>query len=139
MQKADDRTRVKILTAVAMMQHPGVDIDTARRLAEEGRVEPVGQNTDPVLAYINHGRWVADCATPECFGAELVGGPTMVCASCGRESTVKYPAPKTREKIEAALDVRLTANRNWYPEETVAELVAQNIDHGILPDDMKVN
>ena len=87
-----------------------------------------------VEAYVNWGRWVADCV---CNGAELVApGQEMVCGSCGARNTVKFPGVKTRDKIEAALDPRPPLRQNWYSDETVDELVAQNIEHGLYPEDM---
>ena len=87
------------------------------------------------VAYVNHGRWVADC--PECNGAEIIAqGQTMLCGSCGAEHQVDFPDKPTREGIVAALTVRKPSNQNWYPHEQVTELVAQNIDHGIYPEDM---
>lgn len=88
---------------------------------------------DTVHAYVNHDRWVADCA---CNGAELVTpGHKMLCGSCGAESEVVFPdAPA---EIEALLEKRPTLNRNWKPGETVDDLQAQNIEHGIFPDDMR--
>jgi hypothetical protein len=81
------------------------------------------------LAYVNHGRWVADCA---CNGGELVApGERMLCGSCGAWNTVTFPGPKTRTNIEAALQLRPPFHQNWYPDETVDELTAQNIENGI--------
>ena len=89
----------------------------------------VTQSAEPAVAYVNHGRWVADCA---CNGGELVApAETMLCGSCGRTHTVKFPGPKTRQKIEAALSQRVPLNQNWHPDETVDELVAQNIENGM--------
>lgn len=100
-------------------------------LAKNG-IEPWQGET--VTAYVNHDRWVADCP---CNGAELVApGEEMLCGSCGAKHQVKFP--KHRADIEAALAPREPYNRNWHPDETVDELVAQNIDHGILPDDMRL-
>ncbi len=88
-----------------------------------------------VDAYVNHGRWVADCA---CNGAELVApGQEMVCGSDGARNQVKFPDPTTRDKIESVLLQREPSNQNWYPDETVDELIAQNIENGIFPDDLK--
>ena len=87
-----------------------------------------------ILAYINLGRWVADCA---CNGGELVApGEQMLCGSCGAKNTVKFPDKKTRERIDKVLLQRDSYNQNWLPDETVAELVAQNIENGIYPEDM---
>lgn len=62
----------------------------------------------PVIARIDHGRWLADC---ECNGAEYVdpNEPIFFCLSCGnteyqgRMRPVIFPAPETRAKIEANL------------------------------------
>ena len=87
-----------------------------------------------VDAYVNHGRWVADCV---CNGAEIVGpGLEMVCGSCGARNTVTFPGPQTRDQIEAVLSRREPYNQNWNPDETVDELIAQNIENGIYPEDM---
>ena len=83
---------------------------------------------ETVNAYINHGRWVADCP---CNGAELVSPDhTMLCGSCGAEHKVKFPGPKTRAEIERLLDLREPNNRNW-KFEPVSELEAENVEHGI--------
>ncbi len=83
-------------------------------------------------AYVNHGRWVADCA---CNGAELVASnQEMLCGSCGARNTVTFP--DTMNKIEAVLLQREPLRQNWHPDETVEELVAQNIENGIYPEDM---
>ena len=87
-----------------------------------------------VDAYVNWGRWVADCV---CNGAELVApDQEMVCGSCGARNTVTFPGQTIRGKIEIALSRREPFNQNWYSDETVDELVAQNIEHGIYPEDM---
>lgn len=77
-------------------------------------------------AYVNHGRWVADCP---CGGAELVAeGRRMVCGSCGLNSPVTFPA--NTDEIERVLHERRdTAARNWYPGETVEMLEAENMEN----------
>ena len=95
-------------------------------LAKTGALPFAGET---VNAYINHGRWVADCP---CNGAELVApNHNMLCGSCGAEHTVKFPSPKTRQKIEELLEARPHGlNRNWNGE-PVKELQAENIEQGI--------
>jgi hypothetical protein len=81
-----------------------------------------------IQAYVNHGRWVADCP---CNGAELVDPDhKMLCGSCGAEHDVQFPGPKTRARIEELLDLREPMFRNW-TFEPVSELEAENIEHGI--------
>jgi len=90
-----------------------------------------------VHAYINYGRWVANCCF--CRGAELVfkDDPYFVCLSCFN-STIGYKKievifPKDIEKIEAALNKRIEAkNQNWLPHETIADLEKENIAHGVI-------
>lgn len=98
-------------------------------LAKVGTVPFQGET---VHAYINHGRWVADCP---CNGAELVAPDhNMLCGSCGAEHTVKFPGPKTKQKIERLLSLRSAPiYQNWQGEST-NELEAENIENGIWED-----
>lgn len=97
-----------------------------------------------VLAYLNHGRWVADCSRPDCTGAELaVPGEAFHCHNCGQLDTVTWP--DNPDDIDAVLKLRpVPGTRNWFPKghplaeayqlpagETVADLVAENAAHGI--------
>lgn len=88
------------------------------------------------LAYVNHGRWVCDC--PACNAGWLVrpeapqslfdakGRPYERCR-CGTPIAVQFPAEKAA--IDAALaERRLDVNRNWYPHETVIDLLAQTLE-----------
>ncbi len=105
--------------------------------------------TAQVLAYVNHGRWMADC--PECrTGLSLprgehvspsmmvrVGGPVIQvkprwvldtsnpsCPIC--DLPVKVMWPKDADLIDAALEPRpRLVNRNWRPGESVTALVAE--------------
>jgi hypothetical protein len=90
---------------------------------------------DPVLAYVNHGRWVAQC---ECMNAQLVteADPRFYCVECfnvafaGRWRTVTFPAEVPA--IEVVLQERPERRRqNWEPGETVELLEAENIEHGL--------
>lgn len=84
---------------------------------------------ETVQAYVNHGRWIADCP---CNGGELVApGEEMLCGSCGARHRVKFPGPKTKAKIESLLAKRSPFHQHWHPDETTDELTAQNIEHGL--------
>ncbi len=88
---------------------------------------------EAVYAYVNHGRWVADC---ECAGAELVrDGDDFFCRSCGNAEAEGEPRPiewpASRAEIEAVLALRPGLNRNWRPGETVAGLLRENEEHGL--------
>lgn len=93
-------------------------------LARRG-VEQAASST-PLFAYVNHGRWVANCS---CGGAELVAeGKRMVCGSCGLNSPVTFP-PNVGA-IESVLHARKgTAVKNWTPGETVEMLEAENMSN----------
>lgn len=88
----------------------------------------------PVPASINHGRWIVAC---ECGGAQLASEDDhrFFCVAClnerhgGKWRPVTWP--KDRDDIEAVLRERLTENVNWTPEETVAQLVAENTTNGV--------
>lgn len=70
-------------------------------------------------AYVNHGRWVADCPADECLSAELLmpGTTTVLCGECGNHGPVKWPPPETVADIGEVLSRRpIVADRNWFPQ-----------------------
>lgn len=103
----------------------------------------------PVLARIDHGRWLADC---ECGGAEYVdpNDPIFFCLACGNSAQAGAARlvafPKDAAEIEMALLARpveatgssaferaMTARplvagleRSWSPGESLAQLRQQN-------------
>lgn len=67
------------------------------------------------LAYVNHGRWIADCPA-ECGNAMRLDPRQGVfaCQECYTMSEVEWP--EDAERIwEALLGRRLARNRNWFP------------------------
>ena len=77
-------------------------------------------------AYVNEGRWVADCAA--CPGG-IAGWPEHnlgACLSCGRVWTITYP--QDIDRVEALLADRPLRNRNYEPHkgETLATLESEN-------------
>lgn len=105
------------------------------REAQVGNPADVNTEAQPALAYVNHGRWVADCPTPFCTGAVvLLTGSPFLCgnclnAECGfRYRLVSWPAE--RGEIEEILSTRLLPeNANWYPGETLERLTVENEVH----------
>ena len=101
--------------------------------------------TDRTRAYVNHGRWIADCVRPYCANAEMVtrGQGQMRCSNCHLGQVVQWPADAT--PISQVLARRpVPQTRNWappghrqafasgFPEgQTVAELVDENVEHGV--------
>lgn len=88
---------------------------------------------------VNHGRWIVKC--PYCAGAQLASreDPRFFCVDClhepepraqGKWLGLEWPADV--EQIEAALDGRPEANRNWIPGEAVADLLRENALHGLV-------
>lgn len=111
------------------------------RAAAEARVlarfDDVAADARPVLAHVNHGRWVGDCPGQHCekcggrCGAAmaLLEGEPFVCACCwnadldGKPRPVEWPSKKAMREIEAALTVRSSKqHRNWLPIESVERL-----------------
>ncbi|CAB4166844.1 hypothetical protein UFOVP1383_39 [uncultured Caudovirales phage] len=98
-----------------------------------GGASDVDAVAPPAFAYVNHGRWVADCPMNGCGGA-LVVAPYMrgfLCGSCiNVDAAHRFRPlswPENGAEIEAALDVRpLETTRNWRPGETVEDLLAEN-------------
>jgi hypothetical protein len=66
-------------------------------------------------AYVNHGRWIAECPA-ECGSAvRLEPGQTLFhCSECSTISEVEWP--EQADAIwEALLQRRLARTRNWFP------------------------
>lgn len=114
-------------------------IDTPQRLAafagavlrQRGLVaEP---NAAPLVARVNHGRWLADCPTGD--GDAPVIDPEWgiaICLTCGSIFTTSIVLPAEWPAIDAALMQRpLAPNRNWTHAETLADLLADNAAHGL--------
>ena len=91
--------------------------------------------TGTVLAYINQGRWIAEC--PDCHDARVASSvfPFFICLGCdfndGQFANVVFPAQKVA--IEAELEKRTAQHafkaaptRNWRPGETVKTLQDEN-------------
>ena len=88
------------------------------------------------VAYVNHGRWVADCPFG-CGGAELAREEWFICREClnyghaGARLPLVWPDDEDIRAIEAALVVRPVLNRNWCPNESIGVLLAENVEHGL--------
>ena len=90
-------------------------------------------------AYMNHGRWVVDCAAGDCEA--VLFADRSVC-ECNDVSVCDHPSipcgvpieavfPDDRADIDWLMSRRpRRANRNW-DTETVAELKAENLLHGV--------
>lgn len=88
-------------------------------------------------ARVNWGRWIADCPSPFCLSALALfrDQRLFVCMDCEAEGEVEWPSHP--EDIEQILVMRPDPKtRNWEPHETLIDLYAENVLHGILPDAM---
>jgi hypothetical protein len=91
----------------------------------------------PAFAYVNHGRWVADCPFG-CGGAELARDDVFLCRECGNVQNRHHPVPlvwpaeEDVRAIEAALVVRPVLNRNWNLNESLGALLVENVMHGLF-------
>lgn len=97
------------------------------------------------LAYLNWGRWVADCPVLGCTSAVgLDHRQTMAhCAECHQVATVEWP--DNVPDLERVLWQRPEpGNRNWFPADhpmairgglphgqTVADLETESTKHGV--------
>ena len=104
-----------------------VEPTMAKRLLPQGGID----ESPPLKARINHGRWLVDC---ECGGAELAfEAGIFMCLSCynatHKHQYRRFVFPKSRHAIETALLQRVEINRNWFPGESLTKLKAENEAH----------
>lgn len=86
-------------------------------------------------AYMNFGRWVADCPQ-ECGNARTLrqGDAAFHCNECGHVASVEWP--EDPEAIWQALRKRpANKNRNWFPKEHQLAL-SSGCPHGQSPADL---
>jgi hypothetical protein len=90
----------------------------------------------PGVAYARAewGRWIADCPAPYCRSAlNLALHQTIYrCWEC--ETVAEVVWPTYAQDIERILMMRPDpTTRNWFPGESLHDLVWENAVHGILP------
>jgi hypothetical protein len=87
------------------------------------------------IAYVNHGRWLADCPF-NCGGARMVQpNVDFWCVFCGNAEAggqgVPVDWPSDAVQVDDVLRYRaLERYRNWIPGETIAVLRKENQDNG---------
>ncbi len=96
--------------------------------------------------YVNHGRWVVECDAADCRGAidvsQHLSAAGIVCDCqdrtacyhqtdpCGHIIRIDWPGFRT--ELWRILAVRPDPiTRNWLPGETVEDLKAENLLHGM--------
>lgn len=81
--------------------------------ARTGRKVELKANSAKPKAYVNWGRWVADC--PECnSGIDCSPDlPRGACLDCGAVYKIDFPSKKERDQAGELLSARPERNRNW--------------------------
>lgn len=89
-----------------------------------------------VVAYVNHGRWVADCITVGCGGArQLNPDHTYWCVYCGQSYVVEWPDKKTMRAVTTILEQRPErVNQNYHPTDHVRLHPTNQPTHEPCPD-----
>ena len=94
---------------------------------ERSHIGKTRTGTRHVDAYVNHGRWVADCLCGSGVAC-APDSPEAVCLECGTVHRVRFPKAKDIEDVTAVLVARPLAARNWRPDEqTRDDLAAENL------------
>lgn len=75
--------------------------------------------TNTVQAYVNHGRWIAECCRPYCANAFKLEPrqPLFQCvgeSGCGMTAVIDWPS-NVDDIWEALLRRPVPATRNWIP------------------------
>lgn len=93
----------------------------------------IHQTKTRVAARVYNGMWIADCLI--CCSALWVDRfkPAFDCWECGSRSEIAWPDHDFVMGVERLLLMRpLRYSRNWQPGETLADLMAQNAEHGVF-------
>ena len=106
------------------------------RTAKGKELPDIKDATGEVLAFINQGRWIAEC--PDCHDARVASSmfPYFICLACDfnndQFANVVFPAEKV--EIEAELEKRIALHpfkaaptRNWTPVETLKDIQDENV------------
>lgn len=102
------------------------------------------------IVHMSGGRWVARCPRPFCTNGECFGrcddgttgglaGDSFRCrpeyGGCGLVCRAQWPDADAVPVIEQLVLARpVPATRNWVPGETPSHLLAENFEHGIVPE-----
>jgi hypothetical protein len=93
--------------------------------------QPYHRHSDAQIApFINHGRWIALCPACQNGMAYSPEWRASLCFGCGAE--YRAEPPTDWRVIEQVLLDRPAENQNWNPGETVSDLVAENVAHGVV-------
>lgn len=120
------------------MHVPGIGARTPEEYRERQRLlmqktgnsDPVEEVSDAMAAHVGAGAWRVRCLCGEAPPADPEW-QLACCSGCGRIYThVEFPAEI--DEIERLLSLRPNqATRNWQLPETIADLYAENLGHGV--------
>ena len=105
------------------------------RLEEVRSKAEAGSIGQPVEAYVNHGRLVADC--PDCNGAEIVNyGGSFFCLSCLNDKNKNRPRPVKKPRnmraiIEQLEKRTIKETMNWNLGESLDDINQGNKERGL--------
>lgn len=106
--------------------------ENARRGAS-GYDAPLVEDATPMVAYVNHGRWLVDCTCRNGVPVTPVSlsKPEAVCLSCGTVWT-SISLPGDLAAVERALlDRARDVDRNWQAAQSAEDLRRENIEQRI--------
>lgn len=114
--------------------HVRSQAELLKRLAGMGII-PQPATGPPVMAYVNHGRLVADCYECGSGIACAMDSAKAVCCQCGTIHDVTRPNRQTLNAVLRVLEARPSRSAwNWTPgAETRDDLAADNWRHGAPP------
>ena len=79
-----------------------------------------------VRAYVNHGRWVADCECNAGIAVWLDAWYATCCLECGNEYEVVFPDVEFMAELDRLLSLRVdVSTRNW-TDESLESIAAEN-------------
>jgi hypothetical protein len=86
-----------------------------------------------VYVRVNWGRWIGDCPTPYCRTATRLGlyEPVFSCDACGYTTDAIWP-PYAHDIARLLMMRPDWTTRNWVPGEELHDLLAENMEHGVL-------
>lgn len=92
--------------------------------------------TNHARAYVNHGRWIADCPADCGSARQLQPGEHMYqCGECLLVCTVDWP-DDADDIWEALMERPIPKFRNWFPHQHDLALRA-NLPHGQTPAELR--
>jgi hypothetical protein len=103
------------------------------RKSSTGQRIRVSESTEAIEARIDHGRWIVECPCGA-GNAVDVAAKIALCFGCGTAHlNVRLPEQRTARAIERALLARPhVKTRNWQPDESVDDLMNENLRHGVM-------